>query len=96
MALISESSKEIYWTRVAECLVTFFGWSPEQARRRVTEHRAQFDAEPDEEMQVLVYHDEPFYVARDLAGCDYTVDLDSPERAATYDAILDRTRAVAT
>jgi hypothetical protein len=95
MAVISESFKDIYWTRVAACLVTFFGWPPEEVRQRVTESRVQLDAEPDEEVEALAYHDEPFYVARDLAGCDHRIDLDNPERATMYDAILDRTRAVA-
>jgi len=93
--LISETSENVYWERVTECIVTFFGWSPKRAGRRVAVCRAQLEAEPDEEARVLIYHDEPFYVARDLAGGDRTFDLDDPERSAAYDAILDRTRVAA-
>jgi hypothetical protein len=86
MATLEAAEKHAFWCVVEECLTRFHGWTPDRARKRLTELRAAIDAQPDEMAREIVYHDEPFYVAADLAGSRMEID----EVASEYDTLLDR------
>ena len=60
----------IYWDVVVECLVKFHHFDQEKAHRKVTELRKGLLEAPEylrKDVSNLVYHQEAFYLACDLA-----------------------------
>ncbi len=75
-----------YWCVVEECLVQLHGLSREDAETRWQDYRRRLEENPLPGLADSVYHDEPLYVANDLAGRD----LDDRAVDATYRAIQER------
>jgi hypothetical protein len=78
-----EPLKNAFWAIVADCLETFHGYSPETARCRVQKFRERVENPPApfEEDGELIYHDEPFYIANDLAQRELPVNEHGDEYA---------------
>jgi hypothetical protein len=77
---------EKYWRVVEECLVELHGLSREEAAARWRDYRRRLARYRDPAVADLAYHDEPLYVANDLAGRD----LDDRAVDAAYRAIQER------
>jgi hypothetical protein len=71
---------------VVDCLVEFHDMRRTEAKQLVSEFKANLQALPPEIDRDIVYHDEPFNVACDLAGND----LPSGRYDEQYDVIRDR------
>jgi hypothetical protein len=83
-----EPLKDAFWGIVADCLQTFHGYSPEAARCRAEKLRESIENPPPpfESDSELIYHDEPFYIANDLAQRELSVNDHRDE----YDRIMNR------
>jgi hypothetical protein len=83
--------KKAYWQVVADCLVELYGVQPLEARRRVRDLRGRLEAPAADSSEPpawpdLFYHQEPLYVAAELAGQEpHEAALDS-----RYQVILKR------
>lgn len=82
-SVIDSKAKEIYWRVVKDCLVQIHGLKLEEARARASELRERVESPPEGISSDLFYHDEPFYVACDLAENQLEVDA----FAGVYDRI---------
>ncbi len=60
--------KEVFWDIVVECLVRFHRLDALSARREADSLRGRIESPPPGISGELIYHDEPFYVACDIAG----------------------------
>ena len=58
--------KESFWHAVELCLEEFHAYPRDMASRRIYDYRRTLEKLTPEGL--LVYHDEPFYLACDLAG----------------------------
>ena len=79
-----EPNREAFWTAVELCLVTFHAYSPQKASLLSSNYRGVLEKRSGS--AALVYHDDPFYVACDLAGRE--VELEGGI-AVAYDKILE-------
>lgn len=85
-----QALKEAYWAIVIDCLERFHGFTHRQALsasrdlRDVIESPRYQDAPPPGYDSELFYHNEPFYVACDVAGRE----LDLHEHRAEYDMLV--------
>ena len=77
------SSEERYWHIVEDCLVELHGFSRTEAAPLWKELLRRLREHPEPGVEEITYHDEPLYVANDLAGRD----LDDPAIDAAYRAI---------
>ena len=82
----TSDSDATYWRLVEECLVELHGLSRKDAKARWRDDRRRLERDGGPAVAELVYHDEPLYVANDLAGRD----LDDRAVAAAYRAIQER------
>jgi hypothetical protein len=82
--------KEAYWTIVTDCLERFHDFSHWEALsasrdlRDVIESPRYEDSPPPGYNSELFYHNEPFYVACDVAGRELNLD----EHRAEYDELV--------
>ena len=88
--MIDLQAKDEFWSVVEECLQEFHHLSPLDAVQKTRELRRKLKSPPPGLPAVLageiIYHDEPFDVACDLAG----QQLDLAQFRSQYDAILSR------
>jgi hypothetical protein len=75
-----------YWAVVADCLVAFHGYGPKSADAIIAGYRARLEGLPPS-TYALVFHEEPFYLAGELA--EKPLELDEHYTAA-YAEILAR------
>ena len=78
-----------FWDVVDDCLVTFHRKSESEAHRLVTNYRSALKGVPldvRDAAATLVYHEQPFYVACDLAH----KELDLSEYLPKYKVVLER------
>ena len=87
-AAVPNEAASRFWRAVRACLEEFHHYSPPAARQAVREYwPVLHDAAPAPGLPAI-YHEQPYRVAADLAGCADT-DL-SEDRAVAYEAILER------
>jgi hypothetical protein len=60
--------KDEFWAIVRDCLTQIYRLSPSDATRGVEGLRARIESPPAGVSGELIYHDEPFSVACDIAG----------------------------
>ena len=86
--MIDLQAKDEFWSVVEECLQEFHHLSPVDAVQKSRELRRKLKSPPPglpaDLASEIIYHDEPFDVACDLAG----QPLDLAQYRAPYDAIL--------
>jgi hypothetical protein len=93
---LTRSIKDAYWDAVQDCLVDLDGVPLPSARSLCSDRRASVEFVPRSLRSNIFYHREPFEVALDLArrhhgGTSWQgPNLDDPQVAAAYDAILAR------
>lgn len=84
--------KDAFWAIIVDCLVLFHGISPAEATAAADDLRARIETPlplegpPAPWDKDLFYHNEPLYVADDIAGRETDAGL----AAAEYEAIQDR------
>jgi hypothetical protein len=87
--------KGIFWSIVVECLVQFHGLDSLSARREADSLRGRIESPPPGISGELIYHDEPFYVACDIAG-DHESDSKNQkitEYRNIYETIVNQVRS---
>lgn len=88
--MINLQATDEFWSVVEECLQEFHHLSPLEAVQKTRELRRKLKSPPPglppDLASEIIYHDEPFDVAGDLAG--QRLNLDRHRRQ--YDAILSR------
>ena len=80
---------DAFWKVVVGSLVEFHGLKHDDARKLIIGLKSRFKSVPPEKREgvsTFIYHEEPFYVACDLAQCE----LDISKYSEAYDKILDR------
>ncbi len=75
-----------YWSVVEDCLVELHGVDRSEARKRIKALLAWIASPPDGVDGEIVYHDEQFDVACDLAGNELRYELYQDQ----YDQIVER------
>jgi hypothetical protein len=84
--MIDLAAKNAFWSVVEDCLVEIHKLPLVDARGRVSKLRSQIDHPPLGLSGDVIYHDEPFDVACDLAGNH----LGLASHRNQYDGILQR------
>jgi hypothetical protein len=84
--LIDQRATESFWQVVRACLIQFHRFSKAKASEKVLALRKETESPPPGLRGDLIYHEEPFYVACDIAK----EQLDISEYRYKYDAILNR------
>jgi hypothetical protein len=84
-------SKDAFWSVVVACLKEFLALDPAQARNKADSLRSAVETPPEGISGELIYHNEPFYVACDLAGVHGPRDQDDllERNRARYHALLE-------
>jgi hypothetical protein len=93
--MIDTHAKEEFWKVVEDCLTDIFRLDPSEAHKRCMELRKDVEAPPIGLSGEVIYHDEPFEVAADLADEEPHPHPNHPDLAQhrnQYDAILSRHR----
>lgn len=75
---------DAFWLVVIDCLTTFHCWTGQRARQSVDEYRKRLQSSLDPTTFDLIYHEEPFAIANELAGRQ----LDIGPRCANYQSLL--------
>ncbi len=83
--MIPDLEVDAFWAATVECLVRFHGHTYADARAGVAGFRDRISRAPVSRPDEMVYHDEPFNVACDIAGRE----LDRFAVMHEYDRILD-------
>ena len=90
-AVIPREAKEAFWKTIEKCLIKFHGFNPEKAQKACLELYANIESMPIEFLKKkeeydsdIFYHNEPFYVACNLAQNS----LDLKEHYQAYKEIL--------
>ncbi len=65
---ISPGAKAAYWGTVEDCLVSFHQVSKQSAHGLTNAFRRKVESPPPGISGEVIYHDEPFYIACDIAG----------------------------
>jgi hypothetical protein len=84
--MIQSQSKDAFWGVVRDCLTTFHQKDPMDADKLCVDLRLQVESPPAGMSDEMIYHDEPFDVACDLANNPLELAI----YRAPYDAILAR------
>lgn len=79
--MIPQIEVDAFWAATVECLVRFHGYTESRARDGVAAFRDRVSRAPISRPEEMVYHDEPFNVACDIAGCE--LDQDSVMKSTT-------------
>lgn len=84
------AAKDAFWRVVEECLSRFHRFDALRSIQEARALRQQFEAPPLDVAGDLIYHDEPFYVACEIAGLHDPKEQDRMlnQNRATYDTIL--------
>jgi len=77
----------IFWSIVAECLMRFFDYERESAVSTVLDFQRRLRDAPIETNPDVVYHEEPFTVAKNLAG---RPDAALAEYRAPYERLVEQ------
>jgi hypothetical protein len=85
--LIPRDEAEAFWTVTTDCLIEFHGLSRVDAEHGVKALRASLADVRVAGAEEMIYHDEPFHVACDIAGRD--LDRFAPEIATEYQRMLE-------
>jgi hypothetical protein len=91
--VINARAKDAFWQTVEDCLVEMHGLARPEAHERSWRLRNRLESPPSGVSPDLVYHDEPYDVAYDLAGYEAAPGDQARTRAADldrYQAILRR------
>jgi hypothetical protein len=83
--MITTKNKAAFWGAVEDCLVEFHNLSRDVAHEKSATFRECIEALPRRTTEDIIYHEEPFYLACDLAGQRFELD---PYRERYYQ-ILD-------
>lgn len=65
---LNRSEKAAFWQAVTDCVVHFHHQSRAAALRKVRDLRRKLETSKVIGVGEIIYHDEPFYVACDVAG----------------------------
>ncbi len=65
---VGRRAKSLFWASVRGCLVKFHSYPKNRARIEAASLRGKIERLPREVDGDVIYHDEPFYVACDVAG----------------------------
>ncbi len=65
---ISQAAKAAYWGTVEDCLVSFHQLTKQSAHGMTNAFRKKIESPPPGISGDVIYHDEPFYIACDIAG----------------------------
>jgi hypothetical protein len=84
--MIPRDEAEAYWDVTRDSLIQFHRIAPEEAGRLVATLRERLARTGEPMAEEMIYHDEPFYVACDLAG----TELDPFKFEAEYQRLLER------
>lgn len=82
----AHSGEERFWRVVEDCLVELHGFTRAEAEARWQDLVRRLRGHPDRGVEEMIYHDEPLYVANDLAGHE----LDDRAVDGAYRAIQER------
>ena len=83
--VIPTQAKEAFWKAVEACLVQFHHFQSPDAKQAIKHFQKKLkDASPPLGGE-MVYHEEPFYLACDLAG----QQLDLASHRESYDKVLE-------
>lgn len=66
--MIPKQAKESFWSTVEDCLKSFHCYSTAKARKEAKSLRDKLEELPRGLSRNAIYHDEPFYIACDIAG----------------------------
>lgn len=77
-----------FWLVVRDCLIRFHGISADEAERGIAELREKLADSKVPGAVEMIYHDEPFYVACDIAR--QRLDIRDPAWWEEYQEMLDR------
>ena len=83
--MIDRKAADAFWQLVTACLMGFHGFSESEADRESLDLRRRIESPPVGLSSDIFYHEEPFFVACDLAERD----LDLSEYRHQFDAISD-------
>jgi hypothetical protein len=83
---LDSRAKDSFWRVVADCLVEFHAFDPATAQSESNALRQRIEQSPLGICGDVIYHDEPFDVASDIAG----KKLDLSQYRSQYDLILQR------
>jgi hypothetical protein len=78
--VLDPHAKDAFWSVVEDCLKRFHDHGEARAHQSALDLRRQVESPPPGIDGELIYHDEPFYVACDLAGIH-----DNPERDRLFE-----------
>jgi hypothetical protein len=87
---IDAQAKDAYWKVVTDCLIKFHGKSGQDAQNLTCDYRRKVEDPGDEPVGDIIYHEEPFYVACDLAKYWDLKDQDRllQQHGSAYEKIL--------
>lgn len=86
----AEPLKHAFWAIVTDCLQAFHNFGRDEAVLRVAGYRESIESPPLEQLPPagydadLIFHEEPFYLASDLAGAE----LELAEYRNEYERIV--------
>jgi hypothetical protein len=88
---LKRHEKNAYWRAVRNCLTQFHGQRPAIAARKARALREKLEASDEGLAGEITYHDEPFYVACDLAGMHDLTEQENLLRQSmiVYQSILE-------
>lgn len=84
--MIDAQAQDAFWGSVEDCLMDFHNLSRLDAQKRVNDLRSRIAQPLSGLAGEILYHDEPFDVACDLAG----KRLSLPQHRGQYEGILQR------
>ena len=85
--MIPQIEVDAFWAATVECLVRYHGYTHEDARGGIAQFRERISRARISDPEKMVYHDEPFNVACDIAGRE----LDRFGIIDEYERLLDDT-----
>ena len=87
--MLTKSDKSTFWKTVELCLVAFHKFSPNQAKVKVRGFRHEIESDDKPTDIGMIYHEEPFILACDIAG----EQLDIGKYQKKYQALLHQTHS---
>jgi hypothetical protein len=76
-----------YWYAIERCLTDFHGWDPARAHQRVDRFKAYLAPFRSEDEDDLILHENPFYIANNMAGRDLDASLYHERYTTLFDTI---------
>ena len=84
--MIEQTYKDDYWSIVEDCLVVIHGLNRSEARKKCASLRKKMERTHKGATDDMFYHNEPFYMASDIADDELAVEDDVIR--CKYDGIL--------